>query len=123
MRRFSRASIKLSVLLLLIFTILSLLEIKTVLEENIFEKDQKSQQLIISNNNLKLNISKDEFDEVMAWRIENMKSACKHHGLDKSSEDVMHQPNPWEYLIAKRDNVNLVWCNVFKSGSSRYMFM
>ena len=74
----------------------------------------------VRNNDIKANISKDDFDEVMTLRIETMKAACRHHGLDARGNDVAHQPNPWEYLIAKRDNVNLVWCNVFKAGSSRY---
>ena len=74
-----------------------------------------------NNNDGQDNLSKENFDDVMACRIKNMRAACEHHGLDIKGEDPDHQPNPWEYLIAKRDNVNLVWCNIFKSGSSRYI--
>ena len=75
----------------------------------------------IRNLEFNANISNDEFDDVMAFRVETMRAACRYHGLDTRGSDVAHQPNPWEYLIAKRDNVNLVWCNVFKAGSSRYV--
>ena len=49
-----------------------------------------------------------------------LKEACKHYGLDVLGNDRLHKPYPWEYLIAKHKSANLVWCNVFKSGSSRY---
>ena len=49
-----------------------------------------------------------------------LKEACKHYGLDVPGNDRLHKPYPWEYLIAKHKAANLVWCNVFKSGSSRY---
>ena len=52
-------------------------------------------------------------------RIRVMKSACKRHGLDRQGEDPLHQPYSWEYLIAKEKDATLVWCNIFKSGSSR----
>ena len=49
-----------------------------------------------------------------------LKEACKHYGLDVLGNDRLHKPYPWEYLIAKQKSANLVWCNVFKSGSTRY---
>jgi hypothetical protein len=52
-------------------------------------------------------------------RINTMKKACKHHGLDRRGEDSLHQPYSWEYLIAKEKDATIVWCNIFKSGSSR----
>ena len=48
-----------------------------------------------------------------------MKRGCRKYGLDERKNDSLHQPYAWEYLIAKHDGVNLVWCNIFKSASSR----
>lgn len=48
-----------------------------------------------------------------------MNKECRKHGLDERKNDSLHQPYAWEYLIAKHGEVNLVWCNIFKSASSR----
>ena len=59
-----------------------------------------------------------ENDE-MAIRRNVLRNACKFHGLDMRGEDVLHQPKSWEYVIAKQKHTNLVWCPVFKSGTTR----
>lgn len=59
------------------------------------------------------------FENDMKERKNQMQIACTHHGLDKPGEDPLHQPNPWEYFIAETKDMNIVWCNVFKSASSR----
>ena len=56
----------------------------------------------------------------MKERVHTMKKACKVHGLDIKGRDSLHQPNAWEYIIANNSETNLVWCNIFKSGSTRY---
>ena len=61
----------------------------------------------------------EDFESDVTIRVKIMQEACKHHGLDKRGEDSLHQPYSWEYLIAKEKNTTLVWCNIFKSGSSR----
>ncbi len=53
----------------------------------------------------------------MRSRSDVMNQACKSHGLDQPGSDFLHKPNPWEYLI--NEEYHLVWCNVFKSGSTR----
>ncbi len=63
--------------------------------------------------------SQENVKPYVETRINIMKAACKHHGLDRRGEDSLHQPYPWEYLIAKEKDATLVWCNIFKSGSSR----
>jgi hypothetical protein len=66
-----------------------------------------------------LSINKNlTIDEEMALRIETMKQACHHFGLDQPGNDSLHRPYSWEYLIDNKHH--LVWCNVFKSGSTRY---
>ena len=150
MRGFSVIPKKIAVLFVLVFVTFSLIEVKMLLDQKNRVYDQKSQQVRTyigylsrrylkakheywylsksnasfnfkaRNNDLRMNISNEELNGVMNWRVQNMREACEYHGLDKIGEDLLHQPNPWEYLIAKHDNVNLFWCNVFKSGSSRY---
>ena len=56
-------------------------------------------------------------EEEMSARIDALKRACKLHGLDQPGNDSLHKPNPWEYLV--NEEHGLVWCNVFKSGSTR----
>ncbi len=55
----------------------------------------------------------------MKDRMNQMQMVCRQHELDKPGEDSLHQPNPWEYFIAETKYMNIVWCNVFKSASSR----
>ena len=61
------------------------------------------------------------FESLMRERREVMRAACHQEGLDKAGEDDLHRINPWEYLINKR--YNIVWCNVFKSASSSWMYI
>ena len=61
------------------------------------------------------------FESLMRERREVMRAACQQEGLDKAGEDDLHRINPWEYLINKR--YNIVWCNVFKSASSSWMYI
>ena len=56
-------------------------------------------------------------EQDMTGHVEAMNKACKHHGLDQRANDSIHTPNAWEYLI--NEEHALVWCNVFKSGSTR----
>ena len=46
---------------------------------------------------------------------------CQKFGLDTAGNDTLHQVNPWEYLINKK--YNLVWCNIFKSASTSWMYV
>ena len=59
-----------------------------------------------------------ESDE-MDLRRNILQKACKSHGLDVRGKDALHQPNPWQYVIAKQSDTNLVWCQVHKSGHTR----
>ena len=65
------------------------------------------------------NLTSNTFENDTKERMNQMQIACKQHGLDKSGEDPLHQPNPWEFFIAETKNMNIVWCNLFKSASSR----
>ena len=62
------------------------------------------------------------FEADMENRKEFMKRGCRKHGLDERRNDSLHQPYAWEYLIARHDDINLVWCNIFKSASSRLLY-
>ena len=46
---------------------------------------------------------------------------CKKFGLDTAGNDSVHQVNPWEYFI--NEKFNLVWCNIFKSASTSWMYI
>ena len=62
---------------------------------------------------------KSEMESEMTSRVEKMTKACRDQDLDiRDDTDPLHKIKPWEFLISKKHN--LVWCNVFKSGSSRY---
>ena len=50
-----------------------------------------------------------------------MHEACHQEGLDETGNDALHQVNPWEYFINKKHK--LVWCNVFKSASTSWMYI
>ena len=60
-------------------------------------------------------------ETIMAERLNTLNKGCRLHGLDKVGNDTLHQLNPWEYLINHKHK--LVWCNVFKSGSSSWMYL
>jgi len=57
----------------------------------------------------------------MLDRTGDMKAACSKHGLDVRGEDQLHRPYPWEYFINWEHN--FVWCNVFKSASTSWMYV
>ena len=54
-------------------------------------------------------------DDEMKRRSIVMREACIKHGIQNISID------PWEYFI--NEKYSLVWCNVFKSGSTSWMFI
>ena len=60
-----------------------------------------------------------------SWRMKRrkdvMKTACHRLGLDRHGPDTLHQVKPWEYFINRK--YNLVWCNVFKSASTTWMYI
>ena len=65
--------------------------------------------------------SKEEMkkiDKEMKSRVQHMRQECQMRGLDLEQNDKLHQINPWEYFVLNRPPI--AWCNVFKSGSSRY---
>ena len=61
------------------------------------------------------------YTEEMMYRKKVMKSACHKRGLDRHGIDSLHQVNPWEYFI--NEKYKLVWCNIFKSASSSWMYI
>ena len=61
---------------------------------------------------------KYQIENDLAARRLRKESVCREYGLDqRTGEDDLHRVKPWEYFI--QDKHKLVWCNVFKSGSSR----
>eukprot|EP00095_Tigriopus_kingsejongensis_P006855 maker-scaffold176_size284796-snap-gene-1.18 protein:Tk06855 transcript:maker-scaffold176_size284796-snap-gene-1.18-mRNA-1 annotation:"carbohydrate sulfotransferase 11-like" len=60
-----------------------------------------------------------EADMLQRRRVKD--EACSRHGLDRPGNDSLHRVYPWEYLISKE--YSLIWCNVFKSGSSSWMYI
>jgi len=62
-----------------------------------------------------------DMNGIMEKRVNVMKDACKKHGLDIPGPDPLHQINPWEYFISEKHS--LVWCNVFKSASTSWMYI
>ena len=62
---------------------------------------------------------KTDFERDNHERINTLHKACRKHGLDRKGKDSLHQPKGWEYFIAEHNNSKLVWCNIFKSASTR----
>ena len=60
-----------------------------------------------------------DFEYVTEERLDTMHEACRKHGLDRKGTDSLHQPKGWEYFIAEHNKTKLVWCNIFKSASTR----
>ena len=82
------------------------------LEENMMSKKEKP--------SLKSDV--DFYEEnIMSKRRKVMHDACHQEGLDQAGHDSLHQVNPWEYFINKEHK--LVWCNVFKSASTSWMYI
>eukprot|EP00092_Neocalanus_flemingeri_P028623 GFUD01031082.1.p1 GENE.GFUD01031082.1~~GFUD01031082.1.p1 ORF type:complete len:350 (+),score=63.55 GFUD01031082.1:158-1207(+) len=63
----------------------------------------------------------DNVKNIMEDRINIMKDACRKHGLDTPGPDPLHQVKSWEYFINWEHS--LVWCNVFKSASTSWMYI
>ena len=61
------------------------------------------------------------YSETMSERLNTMKRGCRKHGLDRPGNDRLHKLYPWEYLINREQK--LVWCNIFKSGSTSWMYL
>ncbi|KAH1006347.1 hypothetical protein HUJ05_007092 [Dendroctonus ponderosae] len=68
----------------------------------------------VGNHNMSLVLKRLEL------RRKHLKAACHMLGLDKPSNDSLHSPNPWEYLVDHRHH--MVWCNVFKAASTSWMY-
>lgn len=56
----------------------------------------------------------------MKLRRQHLLKTCRELGLNIIGNDTMHRPNPWEFLVSKKHH--LVWCNVFKAGSTSWMY-
>ena len=81
-------------------------------EENLMSKKEKP--------SLKSDV--DFYEEnIMSKRRKVMHDACLQEGLDQAGHDSLHEVNPWEYFINKKHK--LVWCNVFKSASTSWMYI
>lgn len=78
-------------------------------------------QLKQMSNPSKKEQNKDPDNIKMLNRKELKEEVCQKFGLDTAGNDTLHQVNPWEYLI--NDKYNLVWCNIFKSASTSWMFI
>ena len=58
---------------------------------------------------------------VMKDRRRTKEDVCHKAGLDVKGNDTLHKVNPWEYFI--NHQYKLVWCNVFKSASTSWMYI
>lgn len=58
---------------------------------------------------------------VMRDRRKTKEDVCHKAGLDVKGNDTLHKVNPWEYFI--NHQYKLVWCNVFKSASTSWMYI
>ena len=57
-----------------------------------------------------------DIESNMQYRKSKLQQECSKFGLNVPSSDNVYQPG--EYLISREHR--LVWCNVFKSASTRY---
>ena len=57
----------------------------------------------------------------MKDRRRTKEDVCHKAGLDVMGNDTLHKVNPWEYFI--NHQYKLVWCNVFKSASTSWMYI
>ena len=74
----------------------------------------------MSNHTRKIDVKDSEYHKMLE-RKKLKEEVCKKMGLDTAGNDSVHQVNPWEYLI--NEKFNLVWCNVFKSASTSWMYI
>jgi hypothetical protein len=56
----------------------------------------------------------------MEKRRSDFHNACKKYGLPGIKNVTFRRSSSWEFLI--NDEHKLVWCNVFKAGSTRFAF-
>jgi len=88
-------------------------------------KTDKPKLIIDIIPNIDKEVERDKWKEKIAKRMkkrqEHLRAACQSHGLNIRGPDLLHQPNPWEYFINKEHN--FVWCNVFKSASTSWMYV
>ena len=106
-------------------------EIKTsseVVEDTKLLKEQMKDSKLPREKMKDTKLSREDFQkqqvnytEEMIFRKKVMKNACHKRGLDRHGIDSLHQVNPWEYFI--NEKYKLVWCNIFKSASSSWMYI
>ena len=58
-----------------------------------------------------------KIEKRMKKRIAHMNKICANNGLNENFQ----KPNPWEYIINTK--YKLIWCNVFKSSSTSWMYI
>lgn len=61
-----------------------------------------------------------DVDSTMERRRSTFHYGCKKFGLPEVKNVTFRRSSSWEYLI--NDEFKLVWCNVFKAGSTRFGF-
>ncbi|XP_037905578.1 carbohydrate sulfotransferase 11 isoform X3 [Hermetia illucens] len=59
-------------------------------------------------------------EQRMKARQKLLAQKCSQLGLDIPGNDSIHKPNSWEFLVNHK--YHLIWCNVFKSASSSWMY-
>ena len=96
--------------------------------KNLHKKQEKKgdngsiEEKTIKNTTPLIKSDVDLYEEnIMSKRRKVMHEACHQEGLDELGYDALHQVNPWEYFINKKHK--LVWCNVFKSASTSWMYI
>ena len=75
----------------------------------------------IPNTQWKKEENNDQEYKRMVKRKMLKEEVCHKFGLDTNGNDTLHQINPWEYMI--NEKYKLVWCNVFKSASTSWMYI
>ncbi|XP_014093434.2 carbohydrate sulfotransferase 11 isoform X1 [Bactrocera oleae] len=62
----------------------------------------------------------ERIEKRMERRRKLLQEKCTEFGLDVAGNDTWHKPNAWEFLFNKK--YHIIWCNVFKAGSSSWMY-
>uniref|UniRef100_A0A0K8V7W4 Carbohydrate sulfotransferase n=1 Tax=Bactrocera latifrons TaxID=174628 RepID=A0A0K8V7W4_BACLA len=65
-------------------------------------------------------IDVERVEKRMERRRKLLQEKCTEFGLDVVGNDTWHKPNAWEFLVNKK--YHIIWCNVFKAGSSSWMY-
>ena len=84
-------------------------------EDIVLEGNEKGSLKPWENALYSLTQNKVPKEDQMKMRSDIMRKACIKHGIQNISI------NPWEYFI--NEQFSVVWCNVFKSGSTSWMFI